>query len=120
MRDKKGGRALYVYVELWNAKQTWLDMSRSEREAFVSAVKENIGGLADAGVELLHFSILDEDVPHRAEYRYLAVWSMPNRQSAEALEKDVEAAGFHDLFEQVNARGEAVGPDTLFKDMIGL
>lgn len=111
---------MHVYVELWKAKAAWLDMIEDDRNAYLSRVQESIGALKEAGIEPLHFAILDEGVPHAADYRYLAVWKMPDRGAAERLEKDVEAAGFHDLFEQVNARGEEIAPEQLFGDMAGL
>ena len=45
---------------------------------------------------------------------------MPTRALAEQFEASGEEAGFHDYFEQVNARGELVGPDAVFGHMIGL
>lgn len=111
---------MYIYVELWKARQAWRDMKPAERQEYLSRVQESIGGLVQKGIEPLHFALIDEDAPHPADYRYLAVWKMPDRQAAEALERDVEAAGFHDLFEQVNARGEETDAEAVFRDMANL
>lgn len=107
-----------VYVEIWKPREKWLGMSAEERKAFISKMGENIGELQKKGVELLHFAIADENVPYRAPFRYIAVWAMPGAAAAEALEDDVEKAGFHDLFEQVNARGASISPEKIFADMI--
>ncbi|MCJ7420523.1 DUF6616 family protein [Sphingomicrobium astaxanthinifaciens] len=122
MLDLKWGdwETMYIYVELWKAKQKWLDMEHSDRKNYLSRVQESIGNLVSLGIEPLHFALLDKDVPHSVDYRYLAVWKMPDRRAAETLERDVEAAGFHDLFEQVNARGEETTPEGLFEDMAAL
>lgn len=111
---------MYIYVELWKAKKAWQDMTLADRQEYLRRVEESIGGLVQAGIEPLHFALLDEDAPHSADYRYLAVWKMPDRQAAETLERDVEAAGFHDLFEQVNARGEEAAAENVFRDMATL
>jgi hypothetical protein len=42
---------------------------------------------------------------------------MPTRDLALALERAVSDSGFHDHFEQVNARGEIAAPDAVLADM---
>ena len=69
------------------------------------------------GRELL---LLDDEAPHRADYVYLAVWKTPTADLVKQFEASVDEAGFHDYFEQVNARGELVAPDAVFGHMIGL
>ena len=111
---------MYIYVELWKAKPSWLSMKPAERQDYLSRVQESIGGLAEEGIEPIHFALIDQEAPYSADYHYLAIWRMPHLEAAERLERDVEAAGFHELFEQVNARGEQTGPETVFGHMAAL
>lgn len=111
---------MHLYIELWNAKDAWLDLSEAERRKYVEQVGPGIGQLQEAGVELIGFARNDEETPHRAGYRYLAAWTMPGREQVELLEGILEEAGWHQYFEQVNARGELVEPQVVLGDMISL
>ncbi|HMB97747.1 MAG TPA: DUF6616 family protein [Balneolaceae bacterium] len=46
---------MQLYVELWNAKQPWLDLSPEERQTYFDMVGEEIGKLTDAGIDLVVF-----------------------------------------------------------------
>lgn len=109
---------MYLYVELWKPRQKWLEMSEKAREEYVAGIGPDIERLTNQGVEILGFAVNDEETPHRAEYRYLAAWKMPDKSLVEDLEAAVEAAGFHDYFEQVNARGGLMSPEEAMGDMI--
>ena len=111
---------MHLYIELWKPRQKWLDLSEQERQRYVQQVGPGIGQLAEAGVELVGFAINDEDTPYRSDYRYLAVWKMPGQEQVDLLEKILEEAAWHEHFEQVNARGEAVPPPEVLGDMVGL
>ena len=111
---------MHLYVELWKAKPTWVALSAEERQRYIEGIGTKIEALLKDGVEIVGFSLIDGDTPHRADYLYLAVWKMPTRALTEQFEASVEEAGFHDYFEQVNARGELVSPDTVRGHMIGL
>ncbi len=111
---------MHLYVELWKAKPTWLALSDEERQRYIESMSPKIEGLLKDGVEIVGFSPVDDDTPHRADYLYLAVWKMPSRALVEQFEKSVAEAGFHDYFEQVNACGELVSPVAVFGHMIQL
>lgn len=110
---------MHIYVELWNARPSWHALSEEERSAYIEKVGQNVQALAEKGIEPLYFGVADEDVPLRADYRYLAIWRMPDEAAARELEDNVEQAGWHEYFEQVNARGRSVPPEQVFGDMIG-
>ena len=109
---------MHLYVELWKPRQRWLDLPEAERREYVEQVGPGIRQLTDAGVELVGFALNDEDTPHRSDYRYLAVWKMPGREQVDMLEQILEEAGWHEHFEQVNARGELVPPPEALADMV--
>lgn len=109
---------MYLYIELWKPRRKWLEMSEQERSDYVAGIGPEIEKLTERGVELVGFALNDDDTPHRADYRYIAAWKMPDKALAESLESSVEAAGFHDYFEQVNARGHLMSPEEALRDMI--
>ena len=109
---------MHLYVELWKPRQTWLDLPEAERQDYIGQVGPGIGQLTDVGVELVGIAMNSEDVPHRADYRYLMVWKMPDLERARMLERILEEAGWHEHFEQVNARGELVPPPEALADMV--
>ncbi|MBZ9731150.1 nuclear transport factor 2 family protein [Salegentibacter sp. JZCK2] len=110
----------HLYVELWNPKQAWLDLSTEERQSFFSKVGGEIEKLTGAGVEVLGFAVNDKETPNRSDHKYIAVWKMPSKDHVEMLENSVSQAGWYDYFEQVNARGELISPPAVLEDMIKL
>lgn len=112
---------MHLYAELWNPRQAWLDLSGEERSSYLEKVGPGIGKLTEAGIELVGFAICEDDTPHEAGYRYLAVWKMPKgREHAHLLEGILDEAGWHDYFDQVNARGAVVPPPQALQDMAQL
>lgn len=109
---------MYLYLELWKPRRKWLDMSEQARADYVAGIGPEIEQLTERGVELVGFAVNDDETPHRADYRYIAAWKMPDKGLVEDLESAVEGAGFHDYFEQVNARGDLLSPEEALGDMI--
>ncbi|MFH2046039.1 MAG: DUF6616 family protein [Pseudomonadota bacterium] len=108
---------MHIYVELWKPKPAWIGLSDNERKSFIDSLFPVIGMLTESGVKLLSFAINDEDTEYKADFKYIAVWQMPDKEKAVFFEQEVIKTGFHDYFEQVNARGESVPPDVLLGDM---
>lgn len=113
-------KPMYLYVELWKARPAWLDLSTEERRQYFKNVGAEIEKLTEEGLEVVGFAINDEETPHRSEHRYMAVWKMPTRKHAEQLEESVAEAGWHDYFEQVNARGERIAPQEALAELAQL
>jgi hypothetical protein len=74
--------------------------------------------LTEAGVEFVGWAISDADTPYDTGYQYIAVWKMSSRKEVGMLEQGIENAGWHDHFEQVNARGELVPPPQVLERMV--
>jgi hypothetical protein len=109
---------MYLYVELWKPRAAWRALPADERSAFIEGIGPAIGTLTDAGIELVGFAFNDDDTEYRADYAYLALWRMPSKDLARTLETAVIDAGFHTYFEQVNARGELVAPESVLGHML--
>ncbi len=111
---------MYLYVELWNVTQKWMDLSKDERREFFNSVGPGIQNLMDEGVELTGWALNDEHTPYRSDYRYMAVWKMPSIELVETLEKAVAEAGWHEYFSQVNARGQIIPFNQAIENLINL
>lgn len=100
--------------------QAWVDLSKEERQQYLEKVGASIKKLTDEGAEAVGAAINDDDTPHRSDHRYIAVWKMLSSEHVEMLEESIEQAGWHNYFEQVNARGELIAPPEALKDMAHL
>lgn len=99
---------MYLYVELWKARPAWLALSREQRGAWMDGLLTGLQEQLRSGVEVLGFARSDADTPLPAGYDFVAAWRMPSKAAAERFERFVEGAGWHDYFEQVNARGRTM------------
>lgn len=111
---------MYLYIELWNVTQEWMDLSKEERRDFLDKVGAEIKDLMDEGIENLGWGMNDEHTPYRSDYRYMAVWKMPSLEYVEKLEKAVEDSGWHDYFSQANARGEVIPLPEAMENLVNL
>ena len=96
---------MYLYLELWSAREAWLKLSRSEREAYFDRVSGAVAEMTASGLELVAFAINDDDTDERADYEYLSLFRMPDRAMAIEFEKMIDELGWYDLFHQENMRG---------------
>ncbi|HEY3354426.1 MAG TPA: DUF6616 family protein [Polyangia bacterium] len=111
---------MHLYVELWNARPEWLALPADKRGELMTKLGAAVPALVQTGIQLVGFARCDADVPHRAAYRYLAVWSMPDASLARTLEEAVEQFGWHRYFEQVNARGDVLPPAAVLGELATL
>jgi hypothetical protein len=99
---------MYLYLELWSAREAWLVLSTQDRKTFFERVTGAVSDLLESGSEALAFAINDADTDRRASYEYLALWRMPDRATAVEFEKRLDELGWYDLFDQHNMRGEEI------------
>lgn len=111
---------MYLYVELWNVTQRWMDLSIEERTNFFDKLGPGINDMLNNGIEVTGWALNDEHTPYRSDYRYMAVWKMPTLQDVEQLEKAVADSGWHEYFSQVNARGEIMPLNDVIGKLINL
>lgn len=111
----------YILTEIWKARSSWLALSLEERQQFFN---EKIGpfimGQIEQGAEFLACAINDNTGVERMDYRYMAVWKLPDKAFSDRLEAGAKEAGFLDYFEQVNFSGRIITPDVMNADMIQL
>ena len=111
---------MYLYVELWKARPAWLDLSRDEREAWFGKLLTSLQEQLEGGVEPLGFARNDDDTPLDAGHDFIGAWRMPDKETAQRFERFVESNGWHDYFEQVNARGPVLEIEAFSSSHIGM
>lgn len=115
MTDQNG----YILTEIWNARPAWLNLPADERLRFF---EEKIGpllmGLIGEGAEILACAVNDNTGSERMDYRYMAVWRLPNKAFSDRLEAAAKEAGFLEYFDQINFSGAFITPDVMNADMI--
>lgn len=99
---------MYLYVELWKFHPAWLELAPDNRKSWMDKLLAGLQEQLELGVEIVGFLSNDSDTPHSSEYDFLAVWRMPDKESAVRFENFVEASGLHEYFEQVNTRGQVM------------
>ena len=110
-----------IYIlELWNAKQSWLDLSEGERGEYMSGIGPTIAGLLAKGVKVLTWSTNNQDTHLRADYDFFAVWTFPDQAALDAFNEVVEGAGWYNYFDQVNLTGNADSAENIIGKLIQL
>jgi hypothetical protein len=91
-----------LYVERWSARPAWLDLSISERVAYLDQMEEGIRALTEAGATIVGLVLNEVGLPPHRDCQYLAVWSMPDGAShVRMLQTILEEAGWDRYFEPI-------------------
>jgi hypothetical protein len=113
---------MYLYIELWKAKDAWLQLSTSERQAKIDQLLQEAKRHPITGVIPFSFRpvgqvflfdgvteqpvVIADAVARPTGYQYAAAWMIPARELIDAFEQRVENLGWwFDYFDQVNAWG---------------
>ena len=111
---------MITYIELWKAKQAWVDLNKEERGKYLTALGPAIQQLLDNGVQIVSWGNNLAATYGKVDYDYFAVWSFPNIDAAQNFENMVVGAGWYNYFDQVNAMGNATSPQEVMAAMIDL
>jgi hypothetical protein len=111
---------MYIFVEMWNAKQAWLDLSASERTEYMTAVGGAVRNLIASGVEIITWSFNDRTIDNYNGYEFFAVWRFPDPELVKTFQHTVVQAGWYNYFDQVNACGLEGGPEPVLDYSIQL
>jgi hypothetical protein len=120
-RTRRSPVSGYILTEIWRARPSWIALSLAERQQFFEQkIGPFIMGLVEQGAEFLGCAINDNTGPERIDYRYMAVWKLPDKDFSDRLEAGAKEKGFLDYFEQANFSGSIIAPDVMNADMIQL
>ncbi|BBY25115.1 haloalkane dehalogenase [Mycobacterium stomatepiae] len=99
-----------IFVEMYNYKQSWIDLPPAQREAFAGTLAGALGALQAQGVEIVAYAVNDPATDHRAPYDFFCVYRVPEVGLQRNFEAGIAASGWYDYFEQVNLSGAALSP----------
>jgi hypothetical protein len=99
---------MHLYMELFKAKDAWLELSPEQRGAYVQQVGSSVQAVIDAGAELVGSGATDPGTSQHAGFDFFAVWKLPDADVVREFEVGIERDHWYDYFEQVNASGELV------------
>ncbi len=111
---------MYLYVELWNAKASWLALGPDDRAAFMKKVDGLLGELMSDDVKLIGCTMNDGSTAPRLDYCYVAVWRMKDVTGTHKVADGTARIGWYEYFDQVNIGGDLVDADALVKEMMSL
>jgi len=111
---------MIYFIEIWNAKPTWLALSQEERGAYMANIGPHIADLVAKGVKILTWSENDSNTSFRAGFDFFAIWSFPNQEIANDFQKLVEGAGWYNYFEQSNLMGAEDSAENVIGKLVQL
>lgn len=107
---------MHFVIEQWKYKNTWLTLTKAQREAFIAAVGGAVEQLAKQGITTLGFGQNQSDADQRSNCDFWAVWQCPDDKGARMFQDAVNASGWYGYFEHTNIVGEVQSPP----DILGL
>lgn len=103
--NAKETSAPLLFIELYSYKTAWWQLSSSQRSEVAEKVIESINGLNAVGVTVLGYGSNDPETSLRAHHDFFAVYQVPDLETQRVFEKQIQASGWYELFQQVNLRG---------------
>jgi hypothetical protein len=110
---------MYLMIEAWTPKRTWLALSEQERANYVEGVGEGVAALTAQGVRSLGWGLVDE-ASRGMDRVAFAVWECGSRAGCDALRAAIAAAGWYEYFDQIDFGGKAGAPDAVLRHHIAL
>jgi hypothetical protein len=109
---------MITYIELWKAKQTWIDLPKEDKVNYTTSLGPAIQQLIDNGVQIVSWGTNESFTYNRIDYDYFAVWTFPDVATAQNFEKMVNEVGWYNYFDQINAMGTASSPQDVIAKML--
>ncbi len=109
-----------IFIELWKAKNTWLQLSRKDRESFVSRIGPEIAGLISKGIIVDSWGMNDDSSLYKADYDFFAITKLPSAELLEEFQQVIEKSGWYNYFDQVNVTGQDISAETVIRRMVDL
>lgn len=114
---------MYLYIELWKAKESWLKLTPEQRKAKIDDLLAEAKKNPITGVIPFSFKkvgdvflldgvteqpvVIDPAVARPPAFRYAAAWMIPTRELIDKFEERVDNLGWWwEYFDQENAWGE--------------
>lgn len=110
-----------VFIELWRARESWVELSPEQRGEWMQSVGPSIQTMLGAGVAYVGGGRTEAgDERCDTSHDYFAVWTVPDEDVRRAFESAIEQSGWYDYFEQVNVTGESADLEPLIGLLVEL
>jgi hypothetical protein len=109
-----------VFIELWRARDSWIELSPEQRGEWMQSVGPSIQAMLEAGVVYVGGGRTEGGGHRDSSYDFFAVWTASDENVRKAFEGTVESSGWYDYFEQVNVTGESIELEALIGLLVGL
>lgn len=110
----------HYLAELYSPKPAWLALEQTRRQQFFQNIGAGMAALASLGVEALALGETDAATLHAPSQRFFAIWRGPDAAAIAALVSGIDASGWHDYFETINATGAGVDLQTHLAQLAAL
>lgn len=109
---------MYLFIELWQAKQAWLALSKQERAAYVKPMNPSANGLRSKGIEIVGWSFKEPKANVATEYVCMTAYRTPTLELAQLVEQKVRGPKWYDYFERTYLlSNQREGDSLLAKEM---
>ena len=109
-----------IFIELWKAKDAWIQLPLSERQAYVAQIGPVMEDLMKKGVVIEAWGINEDATPFASEYDFFGITKFPSHELLREFEAIVESAGWYNYFDQVNVSGSAMTPEEVIGKILVL
>ena len=109
---------MYLFLELWSAKESWLSLSETEKSGFFQKIRDGMTDILEPACKAIGIAFNDTDTDKRLDYEYLALWQMPDRETAERFEERLRELDWFEHFHQQHMRGEDISVEECFAHMM--
>jgi len=76
---------MITYIELWKAKQAWINLSKEERGNYMTALGPAIQQLMEKGVQVVSWGVNEPSTFARVDYDFFGVWTFPDQESTKGF-----------------------------------
>ncbi|MDB5583666.1 MAG: hypothetical protein JWR80_8842 [Bradyrhizobium sp.] len=102
-----------IFIELFNYKNSWHELSERARVEYLEAVLDAVNRQKEDGVEVISWGFNASATDRRAPYDFYCVYVTPSAEYQRGFEAAISAAGWYDYFEQINVSGAVSTPDAM-------
>lgn len=108
----------HYLVELYTPNARWMALSAENRQQFLQGIQDAMGALSSMGVEVLTLAKVEPGIDQSSEHRFLGVWRFPNPQARAGLLAGIQASGWYEYFDHLNAAGASGDFAAHFADLV--
>lgn len=99
----------HYLVELYTPKAAWKALPAHDRHSWLAGIQTAMGSLSTMGVEVLSLSAIAPGIEHTSEHQFMGIWRFESPEARAALLAGIEASGWYQYFDHLNAACEAGG-----------